>query len=154
MLSQPYKSRKNNQGFTLIELLVVIAIIAILSSVVLASLDNAREKARVAKAKSEVRTLYQAVLRYNFDNNTWPSPCDNMDTVAEWNGAWATGYLPKIDTDPWGTSYFFDGCPNTECSVGNSAICSAGPNKAFGSWNRADMTAQGDDVCAYFEPTC
>ncbi len=52
---------KNNRGFTLIELLVVIAIIGILSSVVLTSLSNVREKARVASFHSSVVSIMPAL---------------------------------------------------------------------------------------------
>jgi type II secretion system protein G len=57
------------QGFTLIELLVVIAIIGILSSVVLASLNTARQKARDAKRISDVKNI-QLALELYFDTNS------------------------------------------------------------------------------------
>ncbi len=45
-------NNSKNRGFTLIELLVVISIIGVLSSVVLVSVNDSREKARIAKTLS------------------------------------------------------------------------------------------------------
>ena len=60
---------KKNQGFTLIELLVVIAIIGILSSVVLASLNTARNKGNDAAVKANLSNLRAAAALYYDDSN-------------------------------------------------------------------------------------
>ena len=58
--------KKYSKGFTLIELLVVIAIIGILSSVVLASLNTARNKGSDAAAKAGMAQIRnQAELLYD-----------------------------------------------------------------------------------------
>jgi prepilin-type N-terminal cleavage/methylation domain-containing protein len=48
---------KSNKGFTLIELLVVVAIIGLLSSIVLASVNSARLKAKDVSTKEEINQL-------------------------------------------------------------------------------------------------
>jgi len=107
-----YRQDKTISGFTLIELLVVIAIIGILSSVVLASLNSARLKARDASRKSTVRQIKTALEMYFNDNNVYPS-IGSDGTGYDWNGpADSTGlsvplasYISKILSDPLGDSW-------------------------------------------------
>src|ERR1700722_12755323 len=64
------KNLKNRiKGFTLIELLVVIAIIGILSSVILASLDTARNKGADAAATEDLDGM-RAQAELDYSNNT------------------------------------------------------------------------------------
>jgi prepilin-type N-terminal cleavage/methylation domain-containing protein len=66
----------HKRGFTLIELLVVIAIIGILASVVLASLNSARDKGADAAIKSNLNNARaQAELFYDNNNRTYTTVC-------------------------------------------------------------------------------
>ena len=52
------------RGFTLIELMVVIAMIAIFMTAVGTSVGKTRERAKVEKARSEVKVISQAILAW------------------------------------------------------------------------------------------
>lgn len=66
--------RKGDQGFTLIELLVVISIIGMLSSIVLASVNTARLRAKDTAIKSsmlQLRLLHQQSFATRGDYYDW-----------------------------------------------------------------------------------
>jgi len=96
-----------NKGFTLIELLVVIAIIGIISSVVLASLNYARKKARDAERLSDMRQMQIALEFYHDSFDAYPDSdnagCGGWDSSG--NGTFITplvsnNFLPKHLQDP------------------------------------------------------
>ena len=78
-LSKSFKS-----GFTLIELLVVVAIIGILASVVLASLNSARDKGKDASAiasMSSIRSSAEIFYSGAVGNSTYTGVCADADVV-------------------------------------------------------------------------
>ncbi len=75
---------RGERGFTLIELLVVIAIIGLLSSVILASLNGARNKGADAAIKSQMKSVQsQAELVYDDATpNSYEGVCEDANIVS------------------------------------------------------------------------
>ncbi len=117
-----------NTGFTLIELLVVIAIIGLLSTIVLVAVNSAREKARVTKAKADLRQFYTALEMYNSANGVLP--CYNEGAASACLIPALAPYGKFSAQDPWGTDYVWHNpncCETGECTM----VLSAGPNKVM-----------------------
>ncbi len=103
------KTRKSESGFTLVELLVVIAIIGILSSIVLASLNSARAKARDAKRVGDLGSVRTALTLYFDTNKQYPTALSGLVTG---------GFLAAVPVDPSSTS-----TPYMYAGLGTGSIC-------------------------------
>ncbi|MBD3267494.1 prepilin-type N-terminal cleavage/methylation domain-containing protein [bacterium] len=64
-----FTSRK---AFTLIELLIVVAIIGILASIAVPNFLNAQLRAKIARVKSDMKSLSTALESYQIDHNAYP----------------------------------------------------------------------------------
>ncbi|MCD6386692.1 prepilin-type N-terminal cleavage/methylation domain-containing protein [Candidatus Sumerlaeota bacterium] len=62
----------NKKGFTLIELLIVVAIIGILAAIAIPNFLNASIRSKVARTKSDLRTISTALESYYVDHNKYP----------------------------------------------------------------------------------
>lgn len=62
----------SRRAFTLIELLIVVAIIAILASIAVPNFLEAQVRAKVARARADMRTIATGLESYVVDHNAYP----------------------------------------------------------------------------------
>lgn len=113
----PGNVKGRRAGFTLIELLIVIAIILILIGIALPNFLEAQIRARVTKAKAEIRSLQTCFESYNQDWKVYPRGCitghpvkcsHNWGFVAE-NLTTPIKYISGINDDLFAVNYAVQG---------------------------------------------
>jgi len=129
-----YKNNNKKFGFTLIELLVVVAIISLLSSIVFASLNGARDKARIAAGKTQfsnlTSVLYEnAYVMWNFNEGAGTTVTDFGPAGKTGTIMGATDFSPGIK----GTGIEFQGNDSSHVKSNTAISRSAGP-WTMGAW--------------------
>lgn len=106
------------RGFTLIELLVVIAIISLLATIVLVSLNSARQKARDARRVTDLNQIVTALQFYLDEYGQYPGNTDNDCS------GWDNGRVGGPDSAdsfilPLQTAGFISRTPGDPTATGN-----------------------------------
>lgn len=115
-------------GFTLIELLIVVVIIGVLAAIAIPKFGATREKAYVAKLKSDLRNLATAQEAYYYDyGNYYSGPVPNPAVLAFDPSSGVTIVLSGVTPVAWGATATHSGAPGRLCAIfiGNAPLAPA-----------------------------
>lgn len=132
----------NRRGFTLIELLVVIAIIAILVSLLLPAVQQAREAARRTQCGNNMKQLGIALHSYHETYGRLPVTQYENNTGSDYLilSTWSRSILPMLDQGPiankWDEQKNFSVSSNAVLNKSSLAVykCPSSPAPAIGTW--------------------
>lgn len=93
----------NQKGFSLIEIMIAITIGLSMVTVLAVSISKQQYKAKMKKAKIEMKALENAIIQYEAEKSGIPSMDQGLKALVE------EGYIDKKGEpkDPWGTPYAY-----------------------------------------------
>lgn len=108
------KKKASERGLTLIELMVVLVILGIMVTAVVLKIGDEPDKARVLKAKSDIKTLETALKMFKIDNGYYPSTEQGLEALV-YEPTVGTlpknykegGYIEALPLDPWDNPYIY-----------------------------------------------
>ena len=119
-------NKKNNSGFSLIEIAIVLVIIGALISAAIMPLTAQRDTNNIKKARTELKTIEEALYGFAIANGRLPCPADDVSNGVEaatangagWDCDVPMGFIPAVTlglqgsvncdnllVDPWGNPY-------------------------------------------------
>ena len=105
------KHRSSSRGFTLIELMIVVVILGLLATTIMPKILSKPDKARVQKAKFDMRQITTALAMFRTDNGRFPTTSEGLAALVSNPGSLPDydpdGYLEKVPSDPWKNSYVY-----------------------------------------------
>ena len=159
-------TRRKPRGFTLIELLVVVSIIALLVSMLLPTLNKAKEQARAVYCSNNTKIICQGLNQYSAEWQAYPfenkgyyhAANPDKDASIFPNGAkwdpnisprWALGCLSYLVGGPKGTQYNSDQNGGDSCMY--KAPTTAGGKGGFqdGEFSKAYLCPSADKAQIY-----
>src|SRR3989441_12537620 len=92
----------SQRGFTLIELMIVVAIIGILAAIAIALYANSQQRARIAKAQADARTLVSAISMYSATFGTLPTQLADLTAANTITGVSGAPFIKAVPPSPAG----------------------------------------------------
>lgn len=146
-----YLYATRNAGFTFIEILVTIAIIGILSTVILAAIDNTRSKSADANVKANLRSVQtQAELYFYKSSNSYGTQAQSIVVATCTAGG---GLFSDNNIRSALTQATTQGKGGVECFANNTSYAAAAQLKTSTNYWCVDSKGSAISIAAASLPT-